>query len=380
MAVKGNRQDTGHFKILAGIYSGKGECSMLADVRIRKKLGTFQLDMCFASASRRIGILGASGCGKSMTLKCIAGIETPDEGMIQIGGRVLYDAAAKQNVKPQLRRTGYLFQNYALFPSMTAAQNIGAGLKGTRKEKQRRIDEMIERFHLNGLAGHLPSQLSGGQQQRVALARIMACQPEVLLLDEPFSAMDVFLKDQLQQELQKMLEDYPGIVILVSHSRDEIYRFCEELVIAGGGKKIIQGRTKDIFTQPVYKEAARLTGCKNFSKIRICNAHTVEASDWGITLHFQNAVPADAGSIGFRAHDFVPVWGNRTGNSIRFHAVERAELPFEYHYYFMPENGREDETHKICWFVLRGELAGLEQRGMPDYLRLPENKIMFLKD
>ncbi len=105
---------------------------MLADVRIRKKLGTFQLDMWFASASRRIGILGASGCGKSMTLKCIAGIETPDEGMIQIGGRVLYDAAAKQNVKPQLRRTGYLFQNYALFPSMTAAQNIGAGLKGTR--------------------------------------------------------------------------------------------------------------------------------------------------------------------------------------------------------------------------------------------------------
>ena len=200
------------------------------------------------------------------------------------------------------------------------------------------------------------------------------------MLDEPFSAMDVFLKDQLQQELQEMLEDYPGIVILVSHSRDEIYRFCEELVIAGGGKKIIQGRTKDIFTQPVYKEAARLTGCKNFSKIRICNAHTVEASDWGITLHFQNAVPADAGSIGFRAHDFVPVWGNRTGNSIRFHAVERAELPFEYHYYFMPENGRAGETHKICWFVQRGELAGLEQRGMPDYLRLPENKIMFLKD
>jgi len=329
---------------------------------------------------RRVLVAAESGTGKSSMCSYIYGARS------DYRGRILFDGTDIRTLTParwcELRRRSlaWLPQEMRLFPELSVIDNILIKNRLTDRYSEPELRAMLARLEIDNKASSLAGHLSVGQQQRVALARIMACQPEVLLLDEPFSAMDVFLKDQLQQELQEMLEDYPGIVILVSHSRDEIYRFCEELVIAGGGKKIIQGRTKDIFTQPVYKEAARLTGCKNFSKIRICNAHTVEASDWGITLHFQNAVPADAGSIGFRAHDFVPVWGNRTGNSIRFHAVERAELPFEYHYYFMPENGREDETHKICWFVQRGELAGLEQRGMPDYLRLPENKIMFLKD
>jgi len=321
-----------------------------------------------------VSILGASGCGKTTLFHIISGLHKPQQGKVVLNGKDITGCPGQ---------ISYMMQKDLLLPYRTIEDNVSLPLvlKGEKKRKAReKVSLYFEEFGLEGTQKKYPRQLSGGMRQRAALLRTYMFSRDVALLDEPFSALDVFLKDQLQQELQEMLEDYPGIVILVSHSRDEIYRFCEELVIAGGGKKIIQGRTKDIFTQPVYKEAARLTGCKNFSKIRICNAHTVEASDWGITLHFQNAVPADAVSIGFRAHDFVPVWGNRTGNSIRFHAVERAELPFEYHYYFMPENGREDETHKICWFVQRGELAGLEQRGMPDYLRLPENKIMFLKD
>ena len=243
-------------------------------VDIKRKLGEFSLDIHFQTESKRIGILGASGCGKSMTLKSIAGIETPDFGMIQIDDKVLFDSANKVDLKPQKRNVGYLFQNYALFPTMTVAKNIAAGLKGSKEEKQKKVQEMIEKFELTGLADRLPGQLSGGQQQRVALARIMAYEPDVILLDEPFSALDVFLKDRLQQELIEMLKDYEGTVIMVSHSRDEIYRFSEELLIMDQGKPVIYGETKEIFAKPVYKEAAKLTGCKNFSRIKRVDVHT----------------------------------------------------------------------------------------------------------
>ena len=143
-------------------------------VKIRKKLDSFLLDMEFQSESRRIGILGASGCGKSMTLKCIAGIETPDEGRIEAGGRLLFDKEEKVNLRPQKRNVGYLFQNYALFPTMTVEKNIAAGLKGTRREKEARVREMMRKFQLKGQGKRLPGQLSGGQQQRDALESIMA--------------------------------------------------------------------------------------------------------------------------------------------------------------------------------------------------------------
>ena len=194
-------------------------------VQIKKKLDSFLLDMEFQSESRRIGILGASGCGKSMTLKCIAGIETPDEGHIEVEGRTLFDRENRTDLKPQKRNVGYLFQNYALFPTMTVEKNIAAGLKGTRREKEARVREMMIKFQLQGLGKRLPGQLSGGQQQRVALARIMAYEPDVILLDEPFSALDMHLRDRLQQELMEMLADYKGSVVMVSHNRDELYLF-----------------------------------------------------------------------------------------------------------------------------------------------------------
>ena len=204
---------------------------MAIDMLIRKKWDKFSLDINFKSQSKRIGILGASGCGKSMTLKSIAGIETPDSGHIKIDGNILFDKETKTNLKTQKRKVGYLFQNYALFPTMTVEQNIAAGLKGNKQDIHKRVKEMIQKFGLAGLEKHYPKQLSGGQQQRTALARIMAYEPEVILLDEPFSALDLYLKDRLEQEVLQMLESYMGTVIMVSHNRDEIYRFSEELFV-----------------------------------------------------------------------------------------------------------------------------------------------------
>ena len=345
---------------------------MSVSVHIRKQLDSFLLDISFESEARRIGILGASGCGKSMTLKSIAGIVVPDEGKIEAGGRVFFDSSARINLKPQKRNAGYLFQNYALFPTMTVEKNIAAGLRGNRAETAARVKQMAEKFQLQGLEKRLPSELSGGQQQRVALARIMAYEPDIILLDEPFSALDMYLKDQLQRELSEMLKDYEGTVILVSHNRDEVYRFSEELLVIDQGKIAVSGKTKEIFENPVSREAARLTGCKNFSRARRMDAHTAEALDWGITLHTSGEIPEDTLWIGYRAHDFVPVWGGGGENMLKFDLESSAELPFEQNYYI-----RAEET--VCWFVQREKMREIKEKGLPDYLRLEEEKMLFLR-
>lgn len=358
---------------------------MRIEVDIQKKLGEFQMNLQFTSSSSRIGILGASGCGKSMTLKSIAGIETPDAGRICIGERVLYDSGQKINQKPQKRNIGYLFQNYALFPTMTVAQNIAAGLSGNRHENQKRVKEMIEKFQLQGMENHLPEQLSGGQQQRVALARIMAYEPDVILLDEPFSALDVFLKDRLQRELEEMLEGYPGIVILVSHSRDEVYRFSEELLVMDHGKIACYGKTKEIFAHPQEKTAAKLTGCKNFSRIRNVDEYTVVAEDWGVTLHLKHAIPENCTYVGYRAHDFIPIWGEEKENCMGVKIQSVAELPFERQYYLETEQAVEkekkqrQESEPVCWFVQREQAEELDKKGCPNWLEIKEENLMFLK-
>lgn len=365
---------------------------MSIKVQIQRKLDSFLLDISFQSECRRIGILGASGCGKSMTLKSIAGIETPDQGHIEAEGRTLFDRADRINLKPQKRNVGYLFQNYALFPTMTVEKNIAAGLKGSRQENEVRVREMVKKFQLQGLEKRLPGQLSGGQQQRVALARIMAYEPDVILLDEPFSALDMYLKDRLQQELMDMLADYRGTVIMVSHNRDELYRFSEELLIIDQGHIAAAGETKELFRNPVSREAARLTGCKNFSRARRLDAHTVEAEDWGIILHTKGEIPEDVQWLGYRAHDFVPVWGERGENMLRFDLESSALLPFEKNYYLRPENSAgyiesgaaadtdyHQEAQNICWFVQREKIEELDAKGFPNYLLFKEDRILFLK-
>lgn len=171
-------------------------------VEIEKQLGNFHLDVRFQAETETLALLGASGCGKSMTLKCIAGIMTPDRGRIVLNGRVLFDSEARIDLPPQQRRVGYLFQNYALFPTMTVEKNILCGIRsGSKAEKAAALSATLHRFRLEGLEKRYPAQLSGGQQQRVALARILCSQPEVILLDEPFSALDSYLKWDLELKL-----------------------------------------------------------------------------------------------------------------------------------------------------------------------------------
>ena len=240
---------------------------MKLEVNIEKKLGKFCLRAEFSMNGGVVGLLGASGSGKSMTLKCIAGIETPDRGRIALDG-VTYFASEKQiNLPPQKRQVGYLFQNYALFPNMTVKKNILCGLHRIkdRSEREAKLEEALHMFQLEGLSGHRPSELSGGQAQRAALARIMVNRPKLLMLDEPFSALDSHLRLQLQMELQSVLRAYGGGVLMVTHSRDEAYHLCSAIAIADEGVLSPIRETKSLFAYPQTFPAARLTGCKNIA-------------------------------------------------------------------------------------------------------------------
>ena len=198
---------------------------MALSVDIRKALGNFHLAVQFDAGDETLALLGASGCGKSVTLKCIAGILTPDEGHIELDGVTLYDSASRINLPPQRRQVGYLFQQYALFPNMTVRQNIAAAVRD-KARRQTEVAEKLRQFRLEAVADQKPGQLSGGQQQRCALARILASEPTAILLDEPFSALDSYLKYQLELELAETLSGFPGTVLWVSHDRGEVFRNC----------------------------------------------------------------------------------------------------------------------------------------------------------
>ena len=351
---------------------------------IHRKIGGFELNVLLESDAKRIGILGASGSGKSMTLRSIAGIEDVESGHIEVNGRVLYDSAGKINIRPQKRNVGYMFQNYALFPTMTVLKNVMAGLRGNTADNRTKALNMLKRFRMEGYEDRLPGELSGGQQQRVALARIMVTEPDLILLDEPFSALDGYLRDRMQVEMMEMLEDYPGQVVMVSHSRDELYRFSEELFVLNQGGIIRHGETKSIFRDPQQIEVARLTGCKNFSEAKAIDSHTLEASDWGVTLKLEQEIPDSIRNIGYRAHYFEPIWGDRQENCIRFDLARVDDLPFEKNYYLKPEKPDRDtdagsDDNLICWFVQGEEQKLIDGKGFPDYLKFKEDSILLLQ-
>ena len=349
---------------------------MAIEVRIHREFDDFKLDVQFQSESRRIGILGASGCGKSLTLKSIAGIERPETGKIESAGKVFFDSAKKIWMPPQERNVGYLFQNYALFPTITVEKNIGIALRCGKKEKEKKVRDMIERFSLQGLEKKLPGQLSGGQQQRTALARIMIYEPDMILLDEPFSALDSYLKEQTQRECLELLQDYPGTVILVSHSRDEIYRFSEEVLVMDGGKAVIQKTVKELFEHPQKVAAAKLTGCKNIEEIVWKDGKHLYVPGWDMVIPAGMGNVGDAQAIGIRAHEFTT---ERTESDSELvfpvYKPEVTEDLFEYHVQFFTS---ERAKTPVVWKVSK-KLWDVGEKGVPKWLHLKREHILFLE-
>lgn len=342
----------------------------LLKVDIQKKLKEFDLNVDFKLEKGCLGILGPSGCGKSMTLKSIAGIVNPDKGFVSLTANnkktVYYDSNKKINLKPQIRNVGYLFQNYALFPNMTVEENVSAGL--SKDDDKNIVSEMIKRFRLEGLEKRYPRQLSGGQQQRVALARILAYGPDVILLDEPFSAMDTSLKEKLRIELANLLNDFDGLAILVTHDRDEVFEFCDELLILDKGKIIVKGSTHEIFENPKKVEAAKLTGCKNISKIEIIDDYHLKALDWNSEFEVSKKITGNITHIGIRAHDFYPC-ENEGNNVVESRNANLFEKPFEW----------EVTLKNGLWWKVDKQIHEHEFK-IPNYIKVDPKNIILLED
>ena len=344
--------------------------SLLVD--IRKQLGDFRLDVNLKAENGVTTLLGASGCGKSITLKCIAGIEKPDEGHIELDGEVLFDSEKKINLPPQKRHVGYLFQNYALFPNMTVRQNILCGLCREKDDtvREKRLREMLKLMQLEGLENHKPAQLSGGQQQRTALARIVVSEPRVLLLDEPFSALDGHLRDSLKIELRDLLDRFGREVLMVTHDRTEAYNMSSEIAVMDRGRLLTVKPSKALFADPGSVQAAILTGCKNIVPASKCGEYEVELPDWGVRMQTKQHVGEKICAVGIRAHYFSAA---APQNRFPVCYVEEMEEPFEVIIQFRYA-GQNPETPPIWWRIPKEK----RPQSFPDELGIAPANILLL--
>lgn len=233
-------------------------------VRIEKQLPNFHLQVSFRTTQSTVALFGPSGAGKSLTLQCIAGLMRPDRGEIRVGDRLLFDCGRGVNLPARERRVGYLFQSYALFPHLTVRQNVGFGLhRLSRKERAARVEEALETVRLSGLGERKPSKLSGGEQQRVALARALVTRPELLLLDEPFAALDALLREELRRELLLLLREVQVPTLLVTHDLNEAYALSREMAVFDGGRVLQIGPREEVYHRPGSCRVAELVGFRN---------------------------------------------------------------------------------------------------------------------
>lgn len=351
-------------------------------VDIEKRLPNFTLTTVFTAQKETLGLLGGSGSGKSMTLRCIAGVETPTRGRIVLNGQTLFDSNRRINIPSHQRKVSLVFQNYALFPHMTVAQNIGFGLRYLSKTiRTQRVYHQLALMHLQGLGDRYPHQLSGGQQQRVALARALATEPEVLLLDEPFSALDTHLRSQMERQLLEILSSYSGVTLFVTHNLEEAFRVCEKLIVMSGGRPIAFDSKHQIFRCPQTLRVAQLTGCKNFSQATVVGLSTIEAGDWGVTLQVSEEIPTDLTDVGIRAHQIKIVSENQANQTNTFPCwlAMTSETPHRMTLYLKlhtpPANSQD---YHLQAEVFKEKWEGLEERPFPWSVYLDPHRLMLL--
>jgi molybdate ABC transporter permease protein len=350
-------------------------------VNIQKRLANFDLDLELCATEATLGILGGSGAGKSMLLRCIAGMETPTRGQIILNDRVLFDSKRNINVPSRERRVGFLVQNYALFPHMSVAQNIAFGLPKSlaRHEVKQWVMAQLKAVELEGYRDYYPDQLSGGQQQRVALARALASEPEVLLLDEPFSALDTYLRSLMEQEMVHRLGSFKGVSLLVTHNLEEAYRICQNLLVLEAGHTLAQGTKHDIFEYPGLLSVAQITGCKNFSAIQILAEQEILATDWGLNLSVIEPLAASHAFVGIRAHQIRFVDDLQPSNTFPCWLATTSETPHRMTLFlkFHAEPTHPQDFH-IQAEVFKDKWEMLKQQPLPWLVHLNALRLMVL--
>lgn len=307
---------------------------MSLSVSIKKSFPAFTLDVDIEAGNETIGWLGESGCGKSLTMRCIAGIETPDEGKIVVNGKTFFEREAGKrptvNLSPQERKTALLFQNYMLFPNLTVAENVAAGIdrKLPKEERNAQVNAELKRFGLDGFGKRYPSQLSGGQQQRVALARMLAAKPDILMLDEPFSALDAHLKGVLEQNLAGLFETFHGTILYVSHDIDEALRFCDRIAVIEKGHVMEVSTGSNLVNNPQSAASIRLSGCKNTTFAHQVDVHRIFLPAWGIEVETDKPAPENLTYMGVRAF-FLERAEEPGRNTYRVQVVRTSDSRFD---------------------------------------------------
>src|SRR5215813_10244557 len=258
-----------------GVSSGgeaPGAAELIAEFEKYFSGGTvIEVELCCPADAFSLTVLfGPSGAGKSTTLRCLAGLDRPERGVIRFGDEIWFDAARGIFLPPQRRRIGYLFQDYALFPHLRVAENIGYGLgKVAASERRKRFEEITALLGLVGLEDYYPRQLSGGQQQRVALARALVCRPRLLLLDEPLSALDAPTREHLRRQLRDWLVELRMSTVLVTHDRIEALALGDHVVVFEAGRVRQSGSVQQVFSAPVDVAVARIVGVDTIERGRV---------------------------------------------------------------------------------------------------------------
>lgn len=351
-------------------------------VEIQKQLPGFLLDVAFNTDRTPLGLLGGSGAGKSLILRCITGLDTPDRGRIVLNGKVLFDSDRGIDLPPRDRACGILFQNYALFPHLTIAENISFGMQTgiSQREIKQEVERLLIAVELAGMGDRYPEELSGGQQQRVALARAKASEPEIMLLDEPFSALDTYLRDKQEKLLRNNSIHYRGVTLFVTHNLEEAYRICPKLLVLDRGTAIALGTKQDVFEHPGNFRTAQLTGCKNFSRAVAKSTNQIEAIDWDCILEVSEFIPASLEYVGVRAHQLVFFDGNDEINTFPCWLAAISETQHRMTLYLklnQPANNPED--YHLQGEVFKDKWDSLKDRPFPWQVKLSPSKVMLLK-
>ena len=325
----------------------------MLSLRVAKQLPGFTLDIAWSAGEEVVVLFGQSGAGKSLTLQCFAGLVRPDSGQIVVNGRPFFDSERGIDLAPQARRLGYVFQGYALFPHLTVAENVAFGLHTLPRARRRaRAEEILERLGLADLASRHPRELSGGQQQRVALGRALALDPEVLLLDEPLSALDAPTRRQLRSDLLTVIRDWGKSAVIVTHDLAEAFQLADRLVIYQDGRVVQEAPKNEILQRPATTSVARLMGIRN-----ILRGTVVKATPDLIQLRWREEIleAANSPTLGYAAAPGTPITFCIRPEYIRLIRKDRSE----------PTPG----THPN---LLRGLLVGEEDQGPVQtlYLRL----------
>jgi molybdate transport system ATP-binding protein len=277
-------------------------------VKNRKKgiKKAFVLDVSFEMENELVVLFGPSGSGKTTLFKCISGIVEPDDGKIVMGSKVYYDKEKKINLSIQKRHLGYVFQNYTLFPHMSVRKNIECGLKGWEKEtKEKRVMEVLDLLHIEELETRYPPQLSGGQKQRVALARAIAPKPEILLLDEPFSALDIAIRTEIAEKIKNLRIKIGIPLLFITHNLEEAFLLADKILVLYEGKAQQFGTPEEIFHHPENRHVAELIGISNIFDDAYVKEHDEESKN--IVLK-SGDMRIKINSSNFKAKDKVS-WG-----------------------------------------------------------------------